>query len=469
MEWLLTWLWQGIALTLLVAIGLRLYSRIGASVRYAVWWAALAGVVALGWTSGAGSAQASAQIVGAASTPLRQLALELPSIPVWLISVLLAAWAVLMAVGFGRLSASLWTLREQRRSCEPIPIRRERRLPRWMSARDAARRARLMVSDTVPVASVLGLVRPFIVVPRHFLDQMTDQELDLVVLHEHAHVRRWDDWSRLAQTLIETLLPFHPAVRWIGRALVFEREVACDQWVVRQAGAPKTYAGCLARVAELTAGDPVGTLVPGIYRTGRALVRRIERLLGPQPYSGRAVRNMSLVAGLVVIAGAVLQFRTLPALFVERHAAVATSAQAVVTAVPVVSVSGRATGHDAAAGEPPSTPAATRAAQSRSTGSDRVPPSVPAPVEPVAEPLDATTTVAPVFGVSLPPALPAAVSAPDEPDPGADRVQQAAAGSQSPWQKTADAGVAIGTDAQQSGMAIASAFTRLGRSLGRAF
>jgi beta-lactamase regulating signal transducer with metallopeptidase domain len=466
MEWLLTWLWQGTALVLGVSVCLRVCSRIGASVRHTVWWAAMAGVVALAWTGGWAAGPVAIPLAAVAGAPGPRPVVELPSTPAWFESALIAGWAALVSLGLGRLAASLRTLQAQRRRCEPMPAAREDRLVEWIAARDAApRRARLMVSDTLPVASVLGLVRPLIVVPRRLVTLMTDRELELVVLHELAHVRRWDDWTRLAQRAIEIVLPFHPAVRWIGRALALEREVACDQWVVSRAGAPKAYAGCLARVAELTAARPAGALAPGIYRSGWALIRRVERLLGPQPYCGRAVRAGSLVAGVLVIGCAVAQFRSLPALVMERQTLPRISAAGLYAAVaPALFVP--------FAGELPAAPAVTRPAAVHAAGADGVPlraVSFVALVDVVAELPAAVSIAAPPLRLSLPLDSPASVTASNEPGPSFDGPQRPAARVENPWHWTADAGVAVATGAQQSGLAIASALTRLGRSVGRAF
>ena len=76
-----------------------------------------------------------------------------------------------------------------------------------------------MVSEAASVASVLGFARPVIVLPRRLLTRVTDHELDQIVLHEYAHVQRWDDWARLVQAIVEAVCPFHPAVRWVGRSI----------------------------------------------------------------------------------------------------------------------------------------------------------------------------------------------------------------------------------------------------------
>ena len=74
--------------------------------------------------------------------------------------------------------------------------------------------------------------------------------LDLIVLHEYAHVARYDDRDRLVQASIEAVFAWHPVVWWIARRLDDERERACDDWVVDRTGRPVEYARCLVAVAR---------------------------------------------------------------------------------------------------------------------------------------------------------------------------------------------------------------------------
>ena len=68
-----------------------------------------------------------------------------------------------------------------------------------------------MICDAVPGATVLGFHRPCIAIPPSLVEALTIDELDQVILHEYAHVQRRDDWSRLAQTLLLSVLWIHPA------------------------------------------------------------------------------------------------------------------------------------------------------------------------------------------------------------------------------------------------------------------
>ena len=156
----------------------------------------------------------------------------------------------------------------------------------------------------MPGATVLGFERPCIAIPSSLVEALTIDELDQVILHEYAHVQRRDDWSRLAQTLLLSVLWIHPAALVVSRVLNREREMACDEWVVARTGLPKAYARCLAHAAEarirMTRGS---TLVPALIGGRHELERRVDRLLAAR---GKARRNVSLSAASVAACAMVL-------------------------------------------------------------------------------------------------------------------------------------------------------------------
>ena len=102
------------------------------------------------------------------------------------------------------------------------------------------------------VPTAIGLVKPAVVIPEWVLRELSAEELNQIVLHEVAHLRRWDDWTNLAQKVVKALFFFHPAVWWIERQVSLEREMACDDAVVEATASPRAYAECLAHLAEKT-------------------------------------------------------------------------------------------------------------------------------------------------------------------------------------------------------------------------
>ena len=297
--WLMTWLWQGSALAAGVAVALRCTPGLNAATRHLIWCGALIGLAWLGW----GSSPAPIAAAAAHVEPV----FYVPTAPPVLISTIVGIWMSVALIGLVRLLPSLRAVFALRDSCVPFPVDTESRLPLWLEAKQKGRRTELMICDELAGATVLGLQRPCIALPRALLEALTIGELDQVILHEHAHVQRRDDWLRLVQTLLLSALWVHPAALFVSRALNREREMACDEWVVARTGSPKAYARCLARAAEVRGRMKTqSALAPALFGTRHDLLRRVDRLL---KLKGQARRNVSfagaIAAALALVASSV--------------------------------------------------------------------------------------------------------------------------------------------------------------------
>ena len=93
-------------------------------------------------------------------------------------------------------------------------------------------------------------MKPLVVIPSWATRELSPAEFNTVLLHELAHLGRWDDWTNLAQKVLGALLFFHPAIWWIEKKLALEREMACDDLVLAKTASPRAYAECLVSLAE---------------------------------------------------------------------------------------------------------------------------------------------------------------------------------------------------------------------------
>ena len=91
--------------------------------------------------------------------------------------------------------------------------------------------------------SVMGWLRPVILVPAGWLMSLPAEQAETVLLHELAHIRRHDYLVNLIQSAVEDVLFYHPAVWWVGRVMRRERENCCDDAAVAMGGDRRTYAG----------------------------------------------------------------------------------------------------------------------------------------------------------------------------------------------------------------------------------
>jgi len=343
-------LWEAALIALVVWAILRLVPNASATTRYAAWSCALAASLLLPLatsfssitvtqTAVRGSASGS-QLQHAASAQQRtnaaatrraavrntvspphaatqasapaasRPALRLPdrfrfALPEWLAIGLFAAWGLATLALLVRLGVNLYRLERLKADALPLPIDYRERLSKWAAADKGGRDVRLCICDRIEVPVAVGLFDSMILIPQHLLDTLSQDEIDQIMLHELAHLRRADDWTNGVQRVIQSLFFFNPAVLFIAQQLDLEREVACDDWVVRQTESVRPYASCLTKMAEVTAWPHRAMAAPGVFVTRRGLSVRVERLLR----AGRDIRtSISFGPAGAVVASFIVMF-----------------------------------------------------------------------------------------------------------------------------------------------------------------
>ena len=154
----------------------------------------------------------------------------------------------------------------------------------------------------VSVPMVIGVVRPMILLPFSLAVGVTDEQLELILLHELAHIQRYDLAVNLLQRLIEALLFFHPAVWWLSRQVSLEREQACDDAVLRAGCQGPAYADTLVRVAELCTAARAASWLAATGEGHRQLRHRVLRLFDADPPA--SVRPATPAVAMLVFLGA---------------------------------------------------------------------------------------------------------------------------------------------------------------------
>jgi multidrug resistance efflux pump/beta-lactamase regulating signal transducer with metallopeptidase domain len=164
-----------------------------------------------------------------------------------------------------------------------------------------ARHVALGICARLKAPILVGIFKPMILLPPAALAGWSVEQLEMVLLHELAHVRRWDNVINLVQRFVEALLFFHPAVWWISAWVRLERESCCDQIVVSRTGKPREYAETLAAFA-LTA-TPFRTGAPAMAE--HRVVTRIRRILNLEDRTMK-VSTKFLGFGVALVVAAVI-------------------------------------------------------------------------------------------------------------------------------------------------------------------
>jgi beta-lactamase regulating signal transducer with metallopeptidase domain len=285
----------------LIAIFASLLSRVArlknSSTRFAVWFSALVAIAALPLLGGA----VWSQVAGVPDKTVGRAPITLPIS--WALY-LFATWALIAVWALLGVARGLWHLHVLRESCVPVdPELLDARLQETLARNQSPRAAALCTSDRVQVPTAIGLVNPAVVIPGWVMQELSTDELNQILLHELAHLRRWDDWTNLAQKVIKALFFFHPAVWWIEKRVSLEREMACDDAVLAETESPRAYAECLAHLAEKTLIQRSLALAQAALGRIRQTSLRVARILDVNrpTGTGRAWKPaVSLVAGFAL-------------------------------------------------------------------------------------------------------------------------------------------------------------------------
>jgi bla regulator protein blaR1 len=471
MDHAINWVWQGCLIAAMTMVVLRVMERTRAAARYAVCWLALTAITLL---------PVLPALVAAPASPVLQaskVAVDAPVLAVpdawWtsttVVALAAAAWFLLTV---WRFAASVRAARRARAACTPFGSDPESQLRCWNEVKEQGRKTTLRLSPAVSAASVLGGGRPLIAVAPKLLERLSPDELDRIVIHEWAHVQRRDDLLSLAHAIVRAAAGWHPAVWWLERRMLIEREIACDEMTVRLTGCPKRYAACLTTIATLPGSSLQPIEAVGVLSTP-ALTRRVARIL-----SRRRLASPAFSAAAAVVAVLVLGAFSITAAghrvagtiglqpLVEVSSTTGTSSQpqpvSILQRDPVADVDGSRTPssrpQSAVVAENPRATAAT-------DGSPRVETETSAPhhqepngsttsvTAPVLMPLAASASSVPVIDK---PAMPAPLPAARTSDPSA-------------WTAVADAGVSVGRGSKQAGVATGRFFSRVGKKIAGSF
>lgn len=337
--WMLVhFLWQAAAVALLLAVLLRLLRRAGANARYAAACGALVLMVVLpvitmpfvevsGPIAEAGPPLELPSLPVVEPLPVTILpAAELPPLemkpleitdaapPVPLRERVIAAVEpalpyVVLGWLAGVLGLSAWHLGgwaqlhrlKRRMACEAGPALHAT-LGELAAKLGVRRTVTLLESAIVEVPTVLGWLRPVILIPASALTGLTPDQLRAILAHELAHIRRWDYLANILQTVVEILGFYHPAVWWVSSRIRIERENCCDDLAVHVCGNSLQYARALTSLEEMrhSRSDLV------LAASGGSLMARIARLLGKPAADDRRFAWLPGLIALLLVVGVII-------------------------------------------------------------------------------------------------------------------------------------------------------------------
>jgi beta-lactamase regulating signal transducer with metallopeptidase domain len=247
---------------------------------------------------------------------------------------IVGAWVIgAVLLSLWRLGGWLYLHRLSHRGISPAPESVQAALDRLHRRLGVHRAVRLLESAYVHVPAVVGWLRPVILLPIGLVAGITPDQLELILAHELAHIRRRDFLANLIQTAIETCLFYHPAVWWVSRMIRIEREACCDDLVVATTGERLSYARALVRLAEVCI-EPRGARLERlpVAADGGDLLSRIRRIVGIT--DGDHQWTLPRLAGSIAVLGIMAVLAGYMAVAVEPRVTAAPTPQVEAKAAP---------------------------------------------------------------------------------------------------------------------------------------
>jgi len=201
-----------------------------------------------------------------------------------------------------RSAGGWWRLRSLRRSAQvAVPPAVQRAFAKMVGQLRLAHPVVLRVSREVISPMAMGIWRTSVILPLSVVASLPAEQLEAVLAHELAHIRRWDYFCNLLQTAIECLFFFHPAVWWMSKRARELREVCCDEIAARTCADPGIYAEALLQMEEQRAEHL--QLAVALHGKGGTLLNRIRRVMGEGTMEYGSMSVVRVASACLVVAG----------------------------------------------------------------------------------------------------------------------------------------------------------------------
>ncbi len=177
---------------------------------------------------------------------------------------------------------------------QPIPANWQQRAEKLIQQLGISQSVSLASSNRTNTPLTLGWLKPIVLIPTSLLVMMPADQLQAILIHELAHIKRRDYLWNLLQSVAEVVLFYHPAYWYISSVLERERELACDALTITITRQPRIYAQALLQVAAQSAQVPL----PSVAAAGkRGLSNRIQQII----YPGKVQQGISVLPFVLLL------------------------------------------------------------------------------------------------------------------------------------------------------------------------
>jgi len=315
-------LWQGFLIFACLRLVLFIWSHMNARIKYNLSYLSLTGIfgwfcITL-WQQVAAALRVRQATWVMIETGVRQRHMDMPAIyhsqstikhfipqlELWF-PLLVALYVTGVAVMSIKLIMDLVQLKQiRKKQVLPIDAVWEKHLERLTARLRIPRKVQLLISTHIQVPVMIGFLKPLILLPVAMFNNLTAEQLEAILLHELAHIKRNDYLLNIFQSIVETILFFNPFIWWITKNIRLEREHCCDDLVIASQVQPLQYAKALVALEEYRL--TVNALAMAAADNKQHLFHRIKRIMEMKTkninYTQKLLAVMIIALGLITIA-----------------------------------------------------------------------------------------------------------------------------------------------------------------------
>jgi bla regulator protein blaR1 len=224
------------------------------------------------------------------------------------LTLIVQIWLVGVSVFFIKLIFDVWAVnRMKTNGLKSVNIQTQTKFNELIKALKITKKIEIFESNQTSSPIVIGNLKPFILLPMGLTSDLTINELEAILAHELAHIKRYDFLVNILQSIVEIIFFFNPMIWWISAQVRQEREHCCDDFSVAITGDKMLLVNALAQVETFRINQP---LAMAFGKKKMTLLSRVKRILGVNNQENRSVESIIVMLLVSVILGGLLIFKS---------------------------------------------------------------------------------------------------------------------------------------------------------------
>ena len=224
------------------------------------------------------------------------------------LNLIVQIWLLGIAIFFIKLIFDVWAVnRLKTNGLKPIDNQTFKKFNELISTLKITKKIEIFESNQTSSPIVIGNLKPFILLPIGLTAGLTINELEAILAHELAHIKRYDFFVNILQSIIEIVFFFNPTIWWVSSQVRQEREHCCDDFSVSITGDKMLLVNALAHVEAFRINQP---LVMAFGKKRMTLLHRIRRILGVSTKENRSIESVIAIILVSIILGSFIIFKS---------------------------------------------------------------------------------------------------------------------------------------------------------------